>query len=160
MSRSRFQVTKDARSVQLTDLGGGNFLALSSDGVTRYNVSSTSCDCPAGRNGRVCKHRTSVIDRVGINCPDCNRPRCPRFDMVMGVEYCGGKGRFGCATASMRPNHNVSSDDDIFEPPVPDPGVLSECTHCGHQAMVYKGGFSRCMRCTVAGFMRPVKGVA
>lgn len=51
------------------------FFVLSSDGVGEYQVSVRldgdrvicSCDCPAGRYGKICKHKISILSGSGEN---------------------------------------------------------------------------------------------
>lgn len=41
-------------------VGNGRFLAVSSDGSTRYETTASGCACPAGSFGRSCYHRAAV----------------------------------------------------------------------------------------------------
>lgn len=40
--------------------GRGLFLAVSSDGTTRYETTTTSCACTAGTFGRTCYHQVAA----------------------------------------------------------------------------------------------------
>jgi SWIM zinc finger len=85
-TRALNRAITDALDVLIEPISGEAFVESASNPGTLYIVTASTCSCPAGERGGICKHRAALLAQMGelptepapaireipiIECPDC-----------------------------------------------------------------------------------------